>query len=236
MVYERMVYIVRHNSETSDAFKSIIGILIGDTCSPILWNIYLADIKFPISTIQLGYRTRWLTSRIWNKLMISCLCQKQQKDSTNCNIFKEHYDIKAGKAKNIGNMILATQSVIGKLPPWELRKFYMALMDPHLTHGAEISLDIDPPLLEKLEDIQHLFLCRLLLVNVGEKCMNALLFTETAVIPIKYRRIITALKYLKYLLLLPPDLYAAYAMRDSISLAAIGKPCWFMDILVYVVF
>ena len=88
--------------------------------------------------------------------------------STSRNIFKAHYDIKAGKAKNIGNMILATQSVIRKLPPWELRKLYIALMDPQLTHGAEISIDIDPLLLEKLEDIQNLFLCRLL--NVGEKC------------------------------------------------------------------
>ena len=52
--------------------------------------------------------------------------------------------------------------------------------------STEISLDINPPLLEKLEDIQHLLLlCRLL--KVGEKYMNAFLFTETAVIPIKYR-------------------------------------------------
>jgi len=84
-------------------------------------------------------------------------------------------------------MILATQSVIGKLPPWEL---YIALMDPHRTHGAEISLDINPLLLEKLDETQHLFLGRLL--NVGEKYMKAFLFTETAIIPIKYRRIITA--------------------------------------------
>jgi hypothetical protein len=43
MIYERMEYVVRHNSETSETFKSITGILIGDTCSPILWNIYLAE-------------------------------------------------------------------------------------------------------------------------------------------------------------------------------------------------
>ena len=61
--------------------------------------------------------------------------------------------------------------------------------------------------------------------------MKALLFTETAIIPIKYRRVITALKYLKYLLELPPDTYAAHAMRDSLSLASLGKPCWVMDIL-----
>ena len=287
MVYERMDYIVSHNSETSEVFKSIIGILIGDTCSPILWNIYLADIKFLISGLDIkldgchishleqaddillmsttakGLQDRMNVLSHWcskNFMVLNSIksagiilgpipntlpsfnfgsanvavVERQTYIgltivSTNRNIFKEHYDIKAGKAKNIGNMILATQSVIGKLPPWELRKLYMALMDPHLTHGAEISLDINPDLLEKLEDIQHLFLCRLL--DVGEKCMNALLFTETAVLPIKYRRIITALNYLKYLLQLPSDMYAAHAMRDSISLALMGKPCWVMDIL-----
>jgi hypothetical protein len=105
----------------------------------------------------------------------------------------------------------------------------MALVDPHLTHGAEISLDVNPPLLEKLEEIQHRFLGRLL--NVGEKCLSALLFTETAIIPIKYRRIITALNYLKYLLQMPSESYASHAMRDSINLALSGKPCWVMDIL-----
>ena len=259
MVYEKMDYTVHHNSETSDAFKSTIGILIGDTCSPTLWNIYLADINFPINNLDIklngchishleqaddivlmsttakGLQDRMNLLSLWcskNFMVLNAIksvgiilgplpnplpsfkfgnaeviVEEQHTYigltilSTSCNIFKEHYNIKAGKAKNIGNMILATQSVIGKLFPWELRKFYMALMDPHLTHGAKISLDINPPLLEKLEEIQHLFLSRLL--NVGEKCMNAVLFTETAVIPIKYRRIITALKYLKYLLQLP---------------------------------
>jgi hypothetical protein len=149
--------------------------------------------------------------------------------STDRNIFKLHYDLKAGKAKKTGNMILALQSVIGKLPPWEMRKMYMALIDPHLTHGAEICLDINPTLLEKLEDIQHRFLGRLL--NVGEKCLSALLFTETAIIPIRYRRIITALKYLKYLLQMPPESFSSHAMQDSINLALSGKPGWVMDIL-----
>ena len=287
MVYDRMTYIVRHNSDTSESFKSVAGILIGDTCSPILWNIYLADIKFLISNLDIrldgchishlehaddvvlmstspeGLQDRMNLLSHWCSKNFMVLNATKSTGvilgpipsplpsfkfgnarvtvnerhtyigltflSTSRNIFKEHYDIKAGKAKNIGNMILATQSVIGKLPPWDLRKLYLALMDPHLIHGAEICLDINPQLLEKLEEVQHLFLCRLL--NVGEKCMKALLFTETAIIPIKYRRVITALKYLKYLLELPPDTYAAHAMRDSLSLASLGKPCWVMDIL-----
>jgi hypothetical protein len=255
MIYERMEYVVHHNTETSDIFKSIIGILIvGDTCSPILlWNIFVADIKFLISNLDIkidgchishleqaddvvlmsttvaglnecsGHMFKEFPSHasssqcdqiswyhFWSN-STSCpnvpplkfgaervpIGEKQTYVgltvlSTDRNIIKLHYDFKAGKAKT-GNMILALQSVIGKLPPWELRKMYMALFDPHLTLqvGAEICLDIKPPLLEKLEDIQHRFLGRLL--NVGEKCLSALLFTETAIIPIKYRRKFTAL-------------------------------------------
>ena len=287
MIYDRMEYVVRHNSETSEVFKSISGILIGDTCSPILWNIYLADIKFLISNLDIkldgchishleqaddvvlmstsaeGLQERMDSLAIWcskNFMLLNAIksvgiiygpipqvvpplkfgvervpiSEKQSYIgvtvlSTDRNIFKLHYDLKAGKAKKTGNMILALQSVIGKLPPWELRKLYMALIDPHLTHGAEICLDINPPLLEKLEDIQHRFLGRVL--NVGEKCLSALLFTETAIIPIKYRRIITALKYMKYLLQMPSDSYSSHAMRDSINLAMSGKPGWVMDIL-----
>lgn len=64
----------------------------------------------------------------------------------------------------------------------------MVLMVPHLSGlGAEIN--INPPLLEKSENIQRR------LLNVREKCMNAL-FRDTAVISIKYRRIITTLKHI----------------------------------------
>ena len=48
-------------------------------------------------------------------------------------------------------------------------------------------------------------------------------FTETAIIPKKYWRIITALKYLKYLLQMLPDSFSSQAMRDPINLALSGK-------------
>jgi exonuclease III len=43
MVYSRMRYFVRHADEQSPEFESLTGILIGDTMSPELWNLYLAD-------------------------------------------------------------------------------------------------------------------------------------------------------------------------------------------------
>ncbi|CAK5263407.1 unnamed protein product [Mycena citricolor] len=45
MLYRRMVYIVRHENEMSDVFHALLGILIGDTSSPILWIIYLSDFR-----------------------------------------------------------------------------------------------------------------------------------------------------------------------------------------------
>lgn len=47
MLYARMTYVVRLGGETSDAFKALIGILIGDPASPTLWNLYMSDFQLP---------------------------------------------------------------------------------------------------------------------------------------------------------------------------------------------
>ncbi|EJD39235.1 hypothetical protein AURDEDRAFT_38460, partial [Auricularia subglabra TFB-10046 SS5] len=46
-LYAGMRYIVTNNGEESAAFESTIGILIGDTLSPLLFLIYLADFHLP---------------------------------------------------------------------------------------------------------------------------------------------------------------------------------------------
>ncbi|KAF5341050.1 hypothetical protein D9611_006157 [Ephemerocybe angulata] len=43
-IYGEMTYFVLHDGEKSDEFKSSVGILIGDTCSPILWALYMSDL------------------------------------------------------------------------------------------------------------------------------------------------------------------------------------------------
>jgi hypothetical protein len=45
MLYARMTYTVRHCDHHSEVFKSLVGVLTGDTLSPLLWNIYLSDFK-----------------------------------------------------------------------------------------------------------------------------------------------------------------------------------------------
>ncbi len=44
MLYACMCYVVQHEGAVLEAFKSLIGVLTGDSVSPILWNLYFADI------------------------------------------------------------------------------------------------------------------------------------------------------------------------------------------------
>lgn len=65
--------------------------------------------------------------------------------TTHRNIFVGHYMNKASKARVIGHAILGVESMVGRLPPAEGRKLYMGHIDPHLTGGCEIAIDVDPP-------------------------------------------------------------------------------------------
>ncbi|KAF8869305.1 hypothetical protein BD779DRAFT_1457832, partial [Infundibulicybe gibba] len=80
------------------------------------------------------------------------------------------------------------------------QKLYMSLMDPlaHLTHWCEIALDVDEGNLKGLEDVQEAFLRRLLGLN--KRAMLAPLYTETSVVPLRFRRLNLALRYLQYLI------------------------------------
>jgi ribonuclease HI/exonuclease III len=44
MLYRRMEYYVRHGDSESADFKALIGLLTGDPASPILWNLFMADL------------------------------------------------------------------------------------------------------------------------------------------------------------------------------------------------
>ena len=44
MLYACMSYVLHDHRGLTSAFKSIIGVLTGDTASPVLWNIYFAQL------------------------------------------------------------------------------------------------------------------------------------------------------------------------------------------------
>ena len=92
-----------------------------------------------------------------------------------------------------------------------------------------MAIDVDDSFLALLEDVQVLFLHRLL--GLHKKSMHAVLFTETGIMPIRYRRIILVLRYLQYLLKLPAHHYAHAAFNDACLLHAEKKPSWVGDIV-----
>jgi hypothetical protein len=114
------------------------------------------------------------------------------------------------------------------MPPPDGITLYMARIDPHLTFGCEVCPDISLALRELLEDVQHEFLRRLL--GLHRRSTLAVLFSETGVLPVRFRRILLAIGYMQYLLSLPPKHLANAALRDSIALAQTGRPCWLSDI------
>jgi hypothetical protein len=44
MLYTRMEYYVKHGDQNLATFKAFIGLLTGDPASPVLWNLFMADV------------------------------------------------------------------------------------------------------------------------------------------------------------------------------------------------
>ena len=105
---------------------------------------------------------------------------------------------------------------------------YNAHVDPHLVSACEVSLDVDPSELMPLQKVQHTF-CRQLL-GLNRQSMRAFLFSETGIIPIAYRRILLALRYLLYILELPDAHLARCAFEESTPIdlgkyKEVNRPC-----------
>lgn len=280
------MYVVRSGDETSEPFKALVGILIGDPASPTLWNLFMSDLVLPpdIDDVMLGevciailmhaddilllsLSARGLQARMnavyyWcstnflviNAIKSSCAIFNQLPavlpvftfggapvrisdrftyvgitfQTTHRNIFAAHYEGKAQKARVVGNAILGVESMIGNLPPRIGAKLYMARVDPHLVGGCEVILDVDPPRLEVLSNVQETYIRRLL--RLGCRSMIAPLHTETGLAPLHFRRVQLAVRYLGYLVALPPAHYARIALMDADGLASVGKPSWLSDL------
>ncbi|KAJ7436781.1 hypothetical protein B0H11DRAFT_1754302 [Mycena galericulata] len=280
-----MSYVVRQGSELTAAFKSLIGVLTGDTASPILWNIYFADLAGvfgpdrddvclngrPVSHLEqaddvalfsttvaglqrkldlfFGWcrvnfsatKTEWMIfgelPLIIPRMMVGIKPIKLVKEykfvgviftSVTADIFSAHYSKKASKGRAVANTTFAAKSMIGCLPVYEGIRLYMARIDPHLTFGCEVCIDVVAGHLEKLTHVQHEYIRRLL--GVHSHSILAILSTETGVIPLTYRRAILALGYLIYLITLPPNHFATAAYLDSLLLARDSHPCWISDL------
>ncbi|KAJ6548598.1 hypothetical protein B0H19DRAFT_953126, partial [Mycena capillaripes] len=145
-------------------------------------------------------------------------------------IWREQYKVKAEKAATVANVLLGLDCFVGKIPAWDARTLYMARVDPYLTTGCDVCLDVDIKSLALLERVQLKFLRRML--GLGRRSMKAVLFSETGNWPIKYRRAFLALKYLCYLLQLDPKRPAANDLQESLALVYQQRLCWINDLRV----
>ena len=288
ILYHHIRYCVRLDKDISEEFKSLIGILTGDSASPDLWTVFLADFRPPsdeadiilggtaignleqaddmvlFSSTAIGLQKK--LNYMWHYGSVNFLLVNIIKTlamifgpipknvcsfhfdgipikftdeytyvgitfvSNFRNIFAKQYQNKALKARTIANAIFSIESFIGSLPPLQGKRLYNGRVDPHLVAACEISLDVDPLLLAPMQKVQHTFLRRLLGLNPRSMC--AVLYTETGVLPLAYRRIILALKYLLYILSLPQSHLTNCAFRECELLHAAAKPSWLGDLVV----
>ncbi|KAF8137938.1 hypothetical protein K438DRAFT_1494664, partial [Mycena galopus ATCC 62051] len=116
----------------------------------------------------------------------------------------------------------------GRLTPKEYKQLYMSRVDCHLIHGCEISPDCDDVHVKQLCDIQVSFLRQIL--NLHSHSLIAPLFTETGIMPLRFRRYLVLLSYLQYLLNLEQTHFTRASLDSSVQLAAHRKKSWFGDV------
>lgn len=144
-------------------------------------------------------------------------------------MFAKHYEKKAKQAHRVAYSTFLVESYTGCLPPRKGKHLYTARVDPHLTSGAEVSPDAILALLDPMKRVQHTYLQRVLGLN--PRCMRAFLFSETGLLPIAYRRLILALRFLVYLLSLPREHLAARAWHECRAMNRRGSKCWLSDLV-----
>ncbi|KZV81681.1 hypothetical protein EXIGLDRAFT_579149, partial [Exidia glandulosa HHB12029] len=141
---------------------------------------------------------------------------------------RAHTADKAARAHRISCLVFGRHNQRNKFPPRPARKLYMGLVDPHLTHGADVLPDSTKIATKKLETVQKTYLRKLL--RVGPRSKVAPLFTETGVSPIRYRRADLAVRYLGYALQRPAEDLVRCAVLDSASLLAARAKSWVGDL------
>ncbi|KAJ7061886.1 hypothetical protein C8F01DRAFT_1231043 [Mycena amicta] len=149
------------------------------------------------------------------------------------SIWEEQYVVQAQKARRAANIILGLERFLERIDVWQARDMYMAQVDPYLIAGCEIFPDVDAKSLRRLQKVENMFWRRVL--GLGARSLTVVLFSETGIWPIQYRRVFLALKYLRYLLTLhahdqDPARPAWHAVQESIELARHRKTSWILHL------
>ncbi|PBK69040.1 hypothetical protein ARMSODRAFT_936258 [Armillaria solidipes] len=150
--------------------------------------------------------------------------------SSRADIFSQHYTEKEKSARRTANVTFTLQKYFGDLPPREGVLIYKSRIDPHLTFGAEVAVDVASSGPHLLENVQVAYLRRLL--SVQKRSMRVIVFTETGILPLPYRRIMFALRYLRRILHLGEQRIPVWCLEANVDLWLMGKPCWLGDIVI----
>ncbi|KAJ7846466.1 hypothetical protein B0H13DRAFT_2407849 [Mycena leptocephala] len=145
-------------------------------------------------------------------------------------MFEDHYKAKASTARYCAHRIMGIEDSTGRLTPKELKTLYMARVDYHLIHGCEVPPDSEDKHIKQLCAVQVDVLRQM--TNVHSQSMLAPLFTETGIMPLRTRRFMILLGYLRYILSLKLPHFAGARLNSSIELAAAGKKSWTGDVLI----
>ncbi|KAF6745907.1 hypothetical protein DFP72DRAFT_823673 [Ephemerocybe angulata] len=138
-------------------------------------------------------------------------------------IFRRHYDAKAATAARIAGAIRGVERLTGPLPVACCTRLYMALVDPHLTHGADVVVDNNAKALLKLIKVQKAYIR--MAMGLHALSSATVLFTETGLIPLRARRLSLLIRFILYVLESPAELVKA-ALRESVRLDFEGRMSW----------
>ncbi|KAI1782231.1 hypothetical protein LXA43DRAFT_1148530, partial [Ganoderma leucocontextum] len=147
--------------------------------------------------------------------------------TTHADIFTPHYAHKELAARSAASAALSVESHIGAIPAAMARTLYYAHVEPHLTFGCEVAIDVRNNCLKPLEDLQRTYLRRLLGASLHSQIVP--LYTETGVWPIRYRRMELVLRYAKYIVRDGP-LFPRRALQDAVLNARGQNASWWGDV------
>ncbi|KAE9397031.1 hypothetical protein BT96DRAFT_966326 [Gymnopus androsaceus JB14] len=132
------------------------------------------------------------------------------------SVFQNYYTAKSKKGLTASHAVLHRTML------------YMGCIDPQLIYGCEVALDTSEALLANLIAVQKSFFRRLL--GLSKTAIVVATYTETGIIPLQFRRLELALRFLSYLLGRPASTYVRAALEESLILDSQGKKSWIGDL------
>ncbi|VDB85252.1 unnamed protein product [Peniophora sp. CBMAI 1063] len=148
-----------------------------------------------------------------------------------CTTVKDFFDLvyerAAARANWAALAITGARSVVGRLRPVDAKTLYDARVDCYQILAADVVPDIGSKI-DALEKIQQAFARRVL--GLRKRSLIIPLYTELGMVPIRYRRLKLALRFLRYVVTQPAGRYVRLAMQEAIQMFDAGIPGWLGDL------